>query len=291
MSRDTVFTNVVVGVDNREGGHDAIVLAKQLLVGYGELSLAHVYVGDPAMYRSVSVEYEAAKREDDLARLAKTREDADVRARLCWTRASSVGRGLGALCKDIAADLLVVGSSRRRALGRVLFGDDARSALNHAPCAVAIAPAGYRKAPATLGQIGVGYDGSAESRQALYVAEGLAAEHASRVSVFEALETTRHGFPARVADGASPTSDLLAAAREDIAGLGEVEPYIAYGKPAEELARYSATVDLLVVGSRSYNPVRTLVHTTTAQKLAQTARCPLLVVTPVWAAVDAVNDR
>ena len=43
---------------------------------------------------------------------------------------------------------------------------------------------------------------------------------------------------------------LVAGARDRIAAFGDVEPHAAYGHPAEELAVYSASLDLLVVGSR-----------------------------------------
>lgn len=52
-----------------------------------------------------------------------------------------------------------------------------------------------------------------------------------------------------------------------------------YGQVAEELAIFSPSVDLLVVGSGSYGPVGRLLHGGTLQKLARSARCPLLVLT------------
>jgi nucleotide-binding universal stress UspA family protein len=70
---------------------------------------------------------------------------------------------------------------------------------------------------------------------------------------------------------------LLEDARGRIAALGDVEPHAAYGQPAEELALYSASLDLLIVGSRGYGPIGRLIHGSTSQQLAHSARCPLLV--------------
>jgi Universal stress protein family len=42
---------------------------------------------------------------------------------------------------------------------------------------------------------------------------------------------------------------------------------------------YSASLDLLVVGSRAYGPIGRLMHGSTSRQLARTARCPLLVLT------------
>ena len=39
------------------------------------------------------------------------------------------------------------------------------------------------------------------------------------------------------------------------------------------------SLDLLIVGSRGYGPIGRLIHGSTSQQLAHTARCPLLVLT------------
>jgi nucleotide-binding universal stress UspA family protein len=52
---------------------------------------------------------------------------------------------------------------------------------------------------------------------------------------------------------------------------------VAYGDAAEELALYSASLDLLVVGSRGFGPIGRLIHGSTSTKLTHMARCPLLV--------------
>ena len=71
-----------------------------------------------------------------------------------------------------------------------------------------------------------------------------------------------------------------------IAALGGVEPHAVYGQPAEELALYSASLDLLVVGARGYGPLGRLIHGSTSQQLAHTARCPLLVLTRAVHAIE-----
>jgi nucleotide-binding universal stress UspA family protein len=77
-----------------------------------------------------------------------------------------------------------------------------------------------------------------------------------------------------------PLSDvidgLVRDARDRIAAL-DAEPHTAYGAVGEILASYSASVDLLVLGSRGYGPIGRLVHGSTSNELARTARCPLLI--------------
>jgi nucleotide-binding universal stress UspA family protein len=50
-----------------------------------------------------------------------------------------------------------------------------------------------------------------------------------------------------------------------------------YGLTGEELAAFGDQVDILVVGSRGYGPIRRLVLGSTAAHLERHARCSLLV--------------
>ncbi|MEO6859887.1 MAG: universal stress protein [Solirubrobacteraceae bacterium] len=274
-----MFKSVIVGVDGEEGGRDAIALARVLRDEDGELTLAHVYQGEAHVWRGSSPPYEAAERERTRELLEKVREEAGIEAQLRWHGSPSVGRGLHELAETVGADLLVIGSSRRGLFGRVLIGDETRGALNGAPCAVAIAPAGFSRHAVAMREIGVGYDGSPESEHALGVARELAAEHGIKLSAFAAVSVPTYLAHGRSAPDATPIEKLVDEARERIAALGGVEPHAAYGRPAEELALYGASLDLLVIGSRSYGPIGRLMHGSTAQDLAHSARCPLLVLT------------
>jgi nucleotide-binding universal stress UspA family protein len=273
-----MFKQIVVGVDGREGGRDAVALAKLLVATGGELTLAHVVPGDAHRYRGASAAHEGPEAERAEALLAKVREETGVEARLRWRESSSVGRGLHELCELMGADLVTVGSSRRGLLGRVLIGDETSAALNGAPCSIAIAPTNYSQQPGAMREIGVGYDGSPESEHALSVARMLAAASGAKLSALETVSLPSEAFVGPGAVDNTP-GRLLEDARRRIAALGDVEPRAAYGQPAEELALYSASLDLLIVGSRGYGPIGRLIHGSTSQQLAHSARCPLLVLT------------
>jgi hypothetical protein len=47
-----MFTNIVVGVDGRQGGRDAVALAERLKAAEGRLTLTHVYPGDASRWRA-----------------------------------------------------------------------------------------------------------------------------------------------------------------------------------------------------------------------------------------------
>ncbi|MGN6170729.1 MAG: universal stress protein [Solirubrobacteraceae bacterium] len=272
-----MFENVIVGIDGREGGRDAQVVARMLCGEGGRITLAYVYSLEPRAWRGTTPEYDAAQHQQGEELLAKTRDDAGVQAQRRVVGSPSVGRGLHELAEEIEADLIVVGSSGRGLFGRVFVGDDTRAALNGAPCAIAIAPVGYGQRPPVIREVGVGYDGSPESEYALGVARQLAEAHASKLSAFEAVSLPAYERPGW--DAFTVIPEMVDAACQRIASLEGVEPHAAYGHPAEELAVYSASLDLLVIGSRSYGPLGRLVHGSTAFELARRARCPLLVLT------------
>jgi nucleotide-binding universal stress UspA family protein len=285
-----MFNEIVVGVDEHGYGRDAIALAQSMASNSARLTLAYVVTTEPYVLRGASARYAASepagatdRREEEQARelleLAREHAQRDEQGReftVRCVRSASVGRGLHELAETDGADLLVLGSARRGLLGRVLVGDDTHAALNGAPCAVAIAPAGFSELPPSFREIGVGYDGSPESAYALEIARELAAAWGARLSALTAVSVPSSGF------GELPRSDavnrLVRDARVRIESLGGVEAHAVYGAPVEELSVYSASLDLLVVGSRGYGPIGRLIHGTTSGRIARTARCALLVV-------------
>lgn len=272
-----MFTRIIVGVGEHPGGRDAIALATALLAADGELTFVHVDASDPYVYRGVSALYETREREQALARLHVAAAGMPTEPSLQAISSTSVGRGLHELAEQSGADLLVVGSSRRGLAGRALLGDDTHAALNGAPCAVAVAPTGYGSSAAVIREIGVGYDASPESERALELARRLASGLGARLSAFQAVSVPAYVLGGGAAPIDASIDDVVAEARERIATLAGVEPHAAYGSPAEELTLFSASVDLLVIGSRGYGPIGRIVHGSVSLRLARSARSPLLV--------------
>ena len=135
------------------------------------------------------------------------------------------------------------------------MGDDTRAALNGAPCAIAIAPANYSHEPVAMREIRVGYNGLPEIEHALELALRLAAGTRAKLSAFEAVALSTSRFNAHVLPLSDTVDALVKEARDRITALGGVEAHAAYGDAAEELALYSASLDLLIVGSRGYGPI------------------------------------
>jgi nucleotide-binding universal stress UspA family protein len=284
-----MFRNVIAGVSDDPAARDAIALATDLMDSSGRLALAHVAHGDPRHSFASGRTAQAAQRLLSLQLIEDVAAHADVTATPLTSVARSVGRGLHELAEREHCDLLVVGSSNRAFLDRVVIGDDTREALNGAPCAVAIAPSGYARHAAQLREIGVAYDGSPESEHGLATARALASALDARVSAFEAVNLPAGTLGAYGPEFGDAIDAIVRTARERIQALGDIEAHAAYGPVIEELALYSASVDLLVVGSRGYGPLGRLMHGSTSTGLARSARCALLVLPrgSHTAAVDA----
>jgi nucleotide-binding universal stress UspA family protein len=271
-----MFDNVIVGVDGPQAGRDALRLAQQLASPRGQLTLAAVEVVAPRPGPAAGLVSEADHARRALRLLAQLRDESQVDAQVVCVEARSVAAGLHELAVRRDADLLLIGASRQDELLRPYGGDETRAVLQDAPCAVAVTPIDYASRPSALDKIGAAYDGSPESEQALAVARELARERGARLSAFQAVPE-----PTYVHSLVYPQPEIeagLAEARKRIAELGDVEAHAASSDDAPEaLARYGASVDLLVLGSHRYRPVDHLLSGSTAQRLADDAPCPLLV--------------
>jgi nucleotide-binding universal stress UspA family protein len=271
-----MFKNVLVGVDGRPSGRDAIGLATQLMDGSGKLTFANVHRD------------EAAELTYSHNLLEQERDGAHVEAALISIASTSPGRALHEQAEEQGADLLAVGSCSHGAFGRAMLGDDTRAALNGAPCAVAVAPSGYGEQHRAIAKVGVAYNGTPESLAALAVARDLAARTGASVHALEVVSIPSAAYGGIVAPNIGESIDmLLQEASRRMRELPDVEGRAVYGLAGEELAAFGDEVDILVVGSRGYGPVRRLILGSTSDYLERHARCPLVVL-PRVAIADTV---
>jgi nucleotide-binding universal stress UspA family protein len=262
-----MFKNVLVGVDGTPGGRDAIALAGKLIDPDGKLTLVHVRHGEQSQELAESHKL-----------LEHARTEAGAGAELLSASTSSPGRGLHEQAEALGADLLAVGSCGRSAFGRAMLGDDTRAALNGAPCAVAVAATGYLGKPAPITKVGVAYNASPESDAALASARELASASGATVTVLEVVSLPAVAYTGLLAPAIGDSiNKLLAEANTRLQQLPGVQARAVFGLAGEELAAFGNELDILVVGSRGYGPVRRLVVGSTSDYLERHARCSLLV--------------
>ena len=134
---------------------------------------------------------------------------------------------------------------------------------------------------APLRRIGVGFDGTQESRQALALAVALAKSARVQLELLCAATAPIPLFAeAAWSDGAIVDYRLEAEelisrtlAELDVDAVGKA----VVGGPVETLVELTHRVDLLVVGSRGWGPIRRILLGSTAARLIREAACPVLV--------------
>jgi nucleotide-binding universal stress UspA family protein len=283
----TMFENVLVGVDGRPGGGDAVALAAQLVAPHGRVTLAHVRQGELNPVHAITPNLLSAERAASQQLLELERAAAGIEAELVSIVALSAGQALHEQAERQHADLLVVGSCSRGAFGRAMLGDDTRAALNGAPCAVAIAARGCAEPPAVIARIGVAYNGSHESEAALEAARALAGARNASIRALEVISLPVYGVGLFATPIVDTTDEALERANHRLSRLQGVQGKAVYGLvPGEELAAFGNELDLLIVGSRSYGPLKRLMLGSTSDYLERHAHCSLLVL-PRGPAADA----
>jgi nucleotide-binding universal stress UspA family protein len=282
-----MFTKIIVGVDARDGGRDALALAGSLArLSGAEVIALHVYPWDYYVSRGASSDFEAAMHGAAMETLEEELERAGIVARAIAVPDASPGRVLHLAAQREHADLIVVGSAHRGPIGRVLAGDVTAGALHSSPCPVVVAPAGYAHRDTRLDTIGVGYDGSPESRAALDLARDLANAAGARLRIIDVVvapesDGTLAGYrPDWTEDARIRREQAEARVQRAVADVGAIATgEIAYGAAADALAFAGESLDLLVTGSRNYGPIRRVLLGSTSSKLVHRAPCPVLVTT------------
>jgi nucleotide-binding universal stress UspA family protein len=270
-----MFERIVVAIKGEDAGRDALALTRELAPPHGEVTLVHVLVVPDKPAPDSAGSRLAAKHTHVLETLTVLATEFAPGARVSCVEAASVRRGLHGSARDARADLLVIGATREDELARELVGDDARRVLTDAPCAVAVAPVSYAARATTMRRIGVAYNGSPESTEALGVARSLAHERRAHLSAFEAVRAPLYVHDPWNAD--AEIEDRVEEARRQVVALGGLQAQAGCGDRVDELAHYGESVDLLVVGSHRYGPLDRLTERTTSQRLADTATTPIVV--------------
>jgi nucleotide-binding universal stress UspA family protein len=237
-----MYRRIMVGYDGAPGARDALALARGLAAIEGaELILVAALEYDPLATPADAYERAVAEAEGRLT--ASAREVVgDTPFALRTFGGAPAPLVLTEFAERERADVIVLGSTHREGLGRVLPGSVGERLLHGgAPCAVMVAPSGFAgRERLEIARIGVGYDGRNEAGHAREVAAALAADLGASVETITVAE-------------------------------GE-------GAAAEMLAERSRELDLLVVGSRGYGPVRQVLIGGVSGELMRTAACPVLIV-------------
>jgi nucleotide-binding universal stress UspA family protein len=186
---------------------------------------------------------------------------------------------------------VVLGSSSRGPVGRVLLGGTAERVIHDATCPVAVVPHGYQRPEEGVRLIGAAFSTSAEGREALEAASVMARRGGvglRAITVLDADMEQHGGLMAEQHRDADPAEagatrkrmGAEAALRTAVAELApdlDVDVDVLAQDPAEALIAASRHVDLLVMGSRARGPKRAVVLGSVSRQVAGGAACPVLI--------------
>jgi len=276
----------MVGFDGSDQARDALKLGATFADGL-DAALVVAVVDDlhPFAGEIVGAKERAAHLEETLDLAAQQLGEQEFEGKTIW---GSVPECLDLIASDVSADILVVGSTHRGEIGRVVPGSVGERLLAGAPCAVAVAPNGYaHQEAAPLERIGVGLDGEEESEAALHLANEVAVAIGGTVRLIAVAPILEELIPGRISSTAPEyarfVSDHLAGELKRAVATSspaiEIAEVLVEGDPAGVLCEQSSELDLLVVGSRGYGPLRRVFLGGVASKVIRGAACPV-VITP-----------
>ena len=276
---------IVVGYDGRREGRDALTLAAALASVIGEdLLVASVYPSPETGVGLTTEELQA--RGERLAAEGVGELPDGVHATPVAVPGHSAAEGLYRLIEAETPSLVVVGSSHRGTLGNVLAGRVASRLLTAAPCPVAVAPRGASMGdPPVLRKIGVGFDDTPESWNAVQRAAAIGIAAGASLRLIHALQPVA-APPMAPEESARLTGELselreraLARAAASVSKDLHPETVMLVGDPARVLEREAGEgLDLLVLGSRGYGPVRRVLLGGVSESVVRRSPCPVLVV-------------
>jgi nucleotide-binding universal stress UspA family protein len=278
-----MFKKIVVGYAGDRAGRDGVALACQM-AALGGAEMTVVYPYHPLLASAGSDSAEAAARDE----LEAMRGDDPVLAAAIfhWSNASWPIRALHELASYEAADLIVMGAVPERPerqhislMERMVHG---------APCAVAVAPDGYAdRTAAVMKEIGVGFADSVEGRAAIALGCELARLTRARLRIIAAagLSATLGGYASLVTSVSTVEDELFQGTKarlESVAAdleVGDSTPDLQVGRgdACRLLLDASRELDLLILGSRGYGPLRHVLLGSVSAPVMRSAHCPVLV--------------
>jgi nucleotide-binding universal stress UspA family protein len=281
-------STILIGVDGSDRSEDAIALGRRLAQGAGTVVVACAFPDSFVPRRAANAGYRDALGKDARGTAQRMRALLtglpEERTQVRIVPNGSPAHALHDLAVAEDAALIVLGSTHTGRAGRVLSGSTGERLLHGAPCSVAIAPKDYRTYPeAPIRKIGVAYDGSPEAQAARSAAADLTRALGAGLELIGVADPAAYGTPALLGGPSVVTllADVELHVREGLepaAASLHASSVVLTGSPAHELAAYSASLDVLVIGSRGYGPLRSVLVGGVSGRLVRSAQCPVIVV-------------
>jgi nucleotide-binding universal stress UspA family protein len=280
---------ILAGADGTGSGLDAVAFGARLATAIGSPLMVACVCPDEALMAGAEGETGAPERQATSILEAARDVVGDLPADFRTVVSTSPARGLAELAEDEGVEAVVVGSTHRGPVGRVVSGSTAERLLHGTACPVAVAPRGWRRHRSKpIEAIGVAFTDTPDGHEAVRVAAELAERAHRSLTVYsvvalhsnwlrpEAVQPDATVVPEEIKRAYSQPLDRVVA---DLPGSVRATGELLFGEVVDELSMAAERdVDLLVCGSRGYGPVRRVLLGTVSAALVRQASVPTLVV-------------
>jgi nucleotide-binding universal stress UspA family protein len=280
---------ILAGADGTGSGLDAVAFGARLATAVSSPLVVACVCPDEALVAGAEGQTDTPQRQ--AASILEAARDVvgDLPADFRTVVSTSPARGLAELAEEEGVEAVVVGSTHRGPVGRVMSGSTAERLLHGTGCPVAVAPRGYhRHRSKPIDAIGAAFTDTLEGHEAVRVAADLAARAHVSLTVYsvvtlhtnwlrpEVVQPDVTVVPEEVRRAYSePLDGVVADLPDGLRATGE----LLFGDVVDELSMTAERdVDLLVCGSRGYGPVRRVLLGTVSSALVRQASVPTLVV-------------
>jgi nucleotide-binding universal stress UspA family protein len=140
----------------------------------------------------------------------------------------------------------------------------------------------------SVSKILVPLDFSSHSKQAIRLGADLAARYGAKLHLLHVFEPFSHVLPGDGISAAQDQQELvlneleaqLTRARRLATTLGasQTETLLMQGRPVSEILRIAPGYDLIIMGTHGRGAIKRLLMGSIAQRIVQSARCPVLTI-------------
>jgi nucleotide-binding universal stress UspA family protein len=281
--------SIVIGFDGSEHGCDALALGRALARTLASrIVVVIAYTPEEWLWAPGTAEPMSRDERERLVGLAQSTFSDEDRVEFRSVASPSAAGALHVEAERERAQIIVVGASHRGTIGRVLLGTVSRGVLDASPCPVAVAPPGLAaKRETGFASVGVGFDDTPAARDALAVAHSFARRAGAELRLLWAAHLATRALPLAFTSYLNPdyfqqvraeVEDRLERAAIPIRADVPVRAEIVPGDTAAALVKESERLDLLILGSRGYGPLGSVLLGSVSRSVVEDARCPVLVI-------------
>jgi nucleotide-binding universal stress UspA family protein len=279
---------IIIGFDGSKHGSDALALGRALAATLStRLIVVIAYTPEQWLWAPGTADPMDRRERERVVARAEEACSAEDGVDFRTIPSPSAAGALHAEAERVEAQIIVVGSSHRGTIGRMLLGTVTQEVLDAAPCAVAVAPPRVGEQEIRFSRIGVGFDDTPAAHDALAVAHSFARCAGAELRLMWAAHLTTRALPLAATSYVNPdyfeeirtdVEDRLERAAAPLRVDVSVRAEIVQGKTTDVLVEQSERLDLLVLGSRGYGPLARVLLGSVSRRVVSDARCPVLIV-------------